>query len=75
MKSLVSSALSFALAAGILSGCSGSGGDNAPIVSNAPAATATEDQNVPQSDELTAAEAGQVNQANAEPVPAQKPDI
>ena len=75
MRSYLSSALSFALAAGILSGCSGSGSDTPPIVSNAPAATAVEDQNVPQSDALTGAEASQVDQANAEPAPAQKPDI
>ncbi len=75
MKSHVLSALSFALAAGILPGCSGSGGDNPPIVSNAPAATAAEDQRAPQSDALTAPEASQVNQANTEPAPAQRPDI
>ena len=73
MKSPVLSALGLALAVGILSGCSGS--DNPPIVSSGPAAVATEDQRVPQSDGLTAAEASQVNQANAEPDPAQKPDI
>ena len=74
MKSPVLSALGLALAVGILSGCSGSGSDNPPIVSSGPAAAATEDQRVPQSDALTGAEAGQVNQANAEPDPAQKPD-
>lgn len=74
MKSPVLSALGLALAVGILSGCSGS--DNPPIVSNGPPAAATEeDQRVPQSDALTAAEAGQVNQAEAEPDPAQKSDI
>lgn len=73
MKSPVLSALGLALAVGTLSGCSGS--DNPPIVSSGPAAAATEDQRVPQSDALTAAEASQVNQANAEPDPAQKPDI
>jgi hypothetical protein len=38
-------------------------------------ATAEEDQRVPQSDALTAAEVSLVNQANAEPAPAQKPDL
>lgn len=77
MRPLVFSALSFAFAAGLLSGCSGSGSgsDNPPIVSSGPAAAAAEDQRVSQSNALTAAEAGQVNQANAEPDPAQKPDI
>ena len=75
MKSPVLSALGLALAVGMLSACSGSGSDNAPIVSSGPAATASEDQRVPQSDALTGAEASQVNQANAEPAPAQKPDI
>ena len=75
MRLHIPSALSFALAVGILSGCSGSGGDNPPIVSTAPAATAAEDQHIPQSEGLTAAEASQVNQANAEPAPVQKPDI
>ena len=75
MNSPILSALGLAFAVGILSGCSGSGSDNPPIVSNAPAAGATEDQRAPQSDALTAVEASQVNQANAEPEPAQKPDI
>jgi hypothetical protein len=75
MKSPVFSALGLALAVGMLSGCSGSGSDNPPIVSSGPAAAAAEDQRVPQSDALTAAEASQVNQANAGPDPAQKPDI
>ena len=74
MKSPVLSALGLALAVGILSGCSGSGSDNAPIVSSGPAAAA-EDQRVPQSDALTSAEAAQVNQADAEPAPTQKPDL
>ena len=73
MKSPVFSALGLVLAVGILSGCSGS--DNPPIVSSGPAAASAEDQRVPQSDALTAAEASQVNQANTEPEPAQKPDI
>ena len=75
MRPLVSSALSFAFAAGLLSGCSGSGSDNQPIVSNAPTATASEDQHIPQSEGLTSAEAGLVTQANSEPAPVQKPDI
>ena len=74
MKSLVLSDLGLALMVGILSGCSGSGSDNPPIVTSGPAAAAAEDQRVPQSDALTGAEAGQVNQANAEPDPAQKLD-
>jgi hypothetical protein len=73
MKSPALSALGLALAVGILSGCSGS--DNPPVVSSGPAAAATEDQRVPQSDALTAAEAGLVNQANTEPAPVQKPDF
>ncbi len=73
MKSPVLSALVLALAVGILSGCSGS--DNPPIVSSGPAAAAAEDQRIPQADALTPAELAQVNQANAEPEPPQKPDI
>jgi hypothetical protein len=74
MKSPVISALGLALAVGVLSGCSGS--DNQPIVSSAPSpAAAVEDQRFPQSDTLTAVEVSQVDQANAEPSPAQKPDI
>ncbi len=76
MKSLVLSALGLALAVSILPGCSGSGSDNPSIVSSAPpAATAEEDQRVAQSDALTAAEVGLVNQVNSEPVPAQLPDL
>jgi hypothetical protein len=75
MKSPVLSALGLALAAGIVSGCSGSGSDNIPAVSSAPpAATAEEDQRVAQSDALTAAEVGLVNQANSEPAPTPLPD-
>jgi hypothetical protein len=73
MKSLVLSALGLALAVGMLSGCSGS--DNPPIVSSAPSAAAADDQLVTQPDALTAAEASQVNQADAEPAPPQKPDL
>lgn len=74
MKSPVRSALGLALVVGILSGCSGS--DNPPAVSSGPTVTAAaEDQNVPQSDALTSEEVAQVNQANAEPAPAQKPDL
>lgn len=74
MKSPVLSALGLALTVGILSGCSGS--DNPPVVSSGPpAAAAEDDQRVAQSDALTAAEISLVNQANAEPVPAQKPDM
>ena len=76
MKSLVLSALGLALAVGILPGCSGSGSDNIPVVSSGPPTAAVEDdQRVPQSDALTAAEVGLVNQANSEPVPAQLPDL
>ena len=74
MKSINLSALGLVLAVGILSGCSGSGSDNPPIVSNGPAA-AIEDQRIPQSDALTAAEASQATQASTEPAPASKPDI
>ena len=74
MKSPVLLALGLALAVGILPGCSGS--DNPSIVSNGPpAAVAEEDQRTPQSDALTGAEVSLVSQANAEPDPAQKPDI
>ena len=76
MKSPVLSALSLAFAVGILSGCSGSGSDNTPIMSSGlSAAAAEDDQRVPQSDALTTAEAGLVNQANAEPAPPQRSDI
>ena len=76
MKSFALSALGLALAVGIVSGCSGSGSDNIPVVSNGPPAAAVEDdQRVAQSDTLTAAEVSLVNQANAEPAPAQLPDL
>ncbi len=76
MKSPVLSALGLALAAGIVSGCSGSGNDNPSIVSSAPpAATAEEDQRVAQSDALTAAEVGLVDQANSEPAPTPLTDL
>ena len=76
MKFFARSALGLALAVGILPGCSGSGGDNPSIVSNAPpAATAEEDQRVAQSDALTAAEVGLVNQANSEPAPTPLTDL
>ena len=73
MKSPVLSAVGLALVVGVFSGCSGS--DTAPIVSSGPTAAATDDQRVPQSDALTAAETAQINQANAEPVPSPKPDL
>lgn len=74
MRSPVLSALGLALAVGIVSGCNGS--DNPPIVSSGPpAATADDDQRIPQSDALTGAEVSLVNQANAEPAPPQKPDL
>ena len=73
MKSSESRALSLAFTIGLLSGCSGS--DNPPVVMSGPAAAATDDTRVPQSDNLTAAEMAQVNQANAEPVPPPKPDL
>lgn len=74
MKSPLLSALGLVLAVGIMfSGCSGS--DNPPIVSGGPAAAATDDQRAPQSDALTPQEVAQVNQANAEPAPPQKPDL
>ena len=76
MKSLALSALGLALAVGILPGCSGSGSDTIPIVSSGPStAEAGEDQRVPQSNALTAAEVSLVNQADAEPSPGQKPDL
>ena len=74
MKSPVLLALGLALAVGIVSGCSGS--DNPALVSNGPpAAAAEDDRHIPQSDALTDAEVGLVSQANAEPVPAQLPDL
>ena len=76
MRSPVLSALGLALAVGIVSGCSGSGSDNPALVSNGPpAAAAEDDRHIPQSDALTDAEVGLVSQANAEPVPAQLPDL
>ena len=76
MKSIVPSVLGLALAVSILPGCSGSGSDNPSIVSGGPPTAAVEDdQRVSQSDALTAAEVGLVNQANAEPAPAQLPDL
>lgn len=76
MKSLVLSALGLALAVGILPGCSGSGSDTPSIVSGGPPTAAVEDdQRVSQSDALTAAEVGLVNQANAEPAPTQLADL
>ena len=65
--------LSLALAFGLLAGCSG--GDNSPVVMSGPATAATEDMRMPESDNLTAAEMAQVNQANAEPTPPPKPDL
>ena len=73
MKSPESRALSLAFTIGLLAGCSG--GDNSPVVVSGPATAATEDMRMPESDNLTAAEMAQVNQANAEPVPTQKPDL
>lgn len=73
MKSPLLSARGLALAVGLLSGCSGN--DNPPIVSSGPAAAAADDQRAPQSDALTPQEVAQVNQANAEPAPPQKPDL
>ena len=76
MKSLALSALGLALAIGILSGCSGNGSDTPSIVSSGPPTAAVEDdQRIPQSDALTDAEVSLVNQANAEPVPVQLPDL
>jgi hypothetical protein len=73
MKSLVYSTLGLALAVGLFSGCSGS--DNPPIVSSGPTAAAANDQRVTQPDALTSQEVAQMNQANAEPAPSQKPDM
>jgi hypothetical protein len=76
MKFLARSALGLALAVGILPGCSGSGGDAPSIVSNEPPTAAVEDdQRIAQSDALTAAEVGLVNQANSEPAPTPLPDL
>ncbi len=73
MKSPVLSALAVVFAVGSFSACSGS--ENQPAVSSGPTAAATDDQRTPQSDTLTGAETALVNQANAEPVPAAKPDL
>jgi hypothetical protein len=73
MKSSESRALSLAFSIGLLAGCSGS--DNPPVVMSEPATAAADDTRVSQSDNLTAAEMAQVNQANAEPVPPPKPDL
>lgn len=76
MRSPVLSALGLALAVGIVSGCNGSGSDTPSLVSSGPPTAAVEeDQRVSQSDALTAAEVGLVNQANSEPVPAPLPDL
>jgi hypothetical protein len=76
MKFFTRSALGLALAVGILPGCSGSGGDNPSIVSSGPPTAAVEeDQRVAQSDALTAAEVGLVNQVNSEPAPTPLPDL
>lgn len=74
MKSPVLPAVGLALAVGAFSGCNGSDGPS--IASNSPpTAAATDDQRIPQSDTLTAAETAQINQANAEPTPTAKPDL
>jgi hypothetical protein len=76
MKFFARSALGLALAVGILPGCSGNGGDTPSIVSSGPPTAAVDDdQRVAQSDALTAAEVGLVNQANSEPAPAPLPDL
>lgn len=74
MKQTMLFAAGLALTVGLLPGCSGN--DGSPMLSSGPtAATATEDQRIPQSDALTQAEVAQVNQANAEPVPQKQPDL
>jgi len=60
--------------AGLWSGCSGNDGGPA-IATGPPPAASVEDQRLPQSDQLTAAETAKVNQANAEPDPQKKPDL
>jgi hypothetical protein len=63
----------FALA-GLLAGCSGS--DSSPVMTSGPVTAATDDdRRIPQSDNLTASEIAQIDQANAEPVPPAKPDL
>jgi hypothetical protein len=61
---------------GLMSGCSGSGNDTAPILTppSGPVATA-DDQRTPESDALTSLEAALVSQANSEPDPAPKQDL
>ena len=74
MKSFALSALGLALAVGIVSGCSGSGSENIPVVSSAPpAAAVADDQRIAQSDTLTADEISLVNHANAAPASAPLP--
>jgi hypothetical protein len=76
MKFFARSALGLALTIGVLAGCNGSGGDTPSIVSSGPPTAAVDDdQRVAQSDALTAAEVGLVNQANSEPAPAPLPDL
>jgi len=73
MKSLVHPTLGFALAVGLLSGCSGN--DPGPIITPGGPAASAEDQRTPQSDALTSQEAALVDQGNSEPEPASKPDL
>ncbi len=75
MNRILSVALSLALMASVLTGCTGS--DSQPVTSTAPTgpvAGATDDVRTPVSDALTSDEAAQVNQAESEPAPAQKTD-
>ena len=73
MKSYMYSALSIALAVGVLSGCTGS--DTGPIVPAKGPVASAEDQRTSQSDALTSQESGLVSRANSEPDPTPKPDL
>lgn len=73
MKSLVHSALSVALAVGILSACSSN--DAVPGIPPSGPTASADDQQTPQSDALTSQEAALVSEGNSEPNPATAPDL
>lgn len=75
MKPSKFGSLGVVCAVGLLSGCSGSGSDNVPLITPSGPTAAVEEQHVPQSDALTSEEAALVSQAESEPVPAPLPDL